>query len=548
MTLAFPSPEFDDAVAAVCHGEADEALCRALNELLRNDAAALDEYILRTELHSRLGSDEDLFVAANQLSSVETDTEEQGFLDGGDPDSAAKPKRSLWWAWGVAALLVLAALGVWQSGVREQAPDWQVGSQAVAMLDRTVRARWADAEGQPVAGDSLEPGWLTLESGLAQIVFYKGARLIVEGPAEIYLLAPNHVSVRKGKITADIPSQSSGFRIDGPHASVDATVANVGFEAEGSGTAVHVFAGQAAVRPRNASAEESVERGIGILVTETGDVQRIQPDGSAFASLYDFHAESSAALALRRDYWEVMGERLNQEESLLVRLDFEQASPSRWELPNLSQSSSVAEMASVIGCQWGRGRWPGKQAIEFQNVNDRVRLDVPGEYDSLTLSAWVRVQGLDRELNSLFMSDGFMEKSIHWLLRDDGVLGMTVVGDQPGDYQIVASPPVVELDDIGRWIHLAVVVDGRSRRVSHFVNGQEVDREALMIKPPYRVGPSELGNWSARGFPEDDPFMIRNFSGSMDEFCLFSRALEPEEIETLYQEGRPDLDLLAFRR
>jgi len=34
--------------------------------------------------------------------------------------------------------------------------------------------------------------------------------------------------------------------------------------------------------------------------------------------------------------------------------------------------------------------------------------------------------------------------------------------------------------------------------------------------------------------------MMRNFSGAMDEFCLFSRALDGTEIRTLYAEGKPE--------
>ena len=56
---------------------------------------------------------------------------------------------------------------------------------------------------------------------------------------------------------------------------------------------------------------------------------------------------------------------------------------------------------------------------------------------------------------------------------------------------------------------------------------------------PFRVGTAELGNWNGRGFPDNDPAMIRNFSGAMDEFCLFSRALPPSEIRALYSSNKP---------
>src|SRR5438067_6088341 len=67
MKLTFPSREFDEAVAAVCHGTSSDEQARALNELLRSNANARDEYILRAELHSRLASEPDLFPQANEV-------------------------------------------------------------------------------------------------------------------------------------------------------------------------------------------------------------------------------------------------------------------------------------------------------------------------------------------------------------------------------------------------------------------------------------------------------------------------------------------------
>jgi hypothetical protein len=152
------------------------------------------------------------------------------------------------------------------------------------------------------------------------------------------------------------------------------------------------------------------------------------------------------------------------------------------------------------------------------------------------------VKGLDRKINSLFMSDGFEAGTIHWLIRRDGVLGLTVIGAEPRNHQIVASPPVVTLEKFGMWLHLAVVLDASAQRVVHYVNGVPVSEKVLKIAPPFRAGAAELGNWNAKGFPENDPFMIRNFSGSMDEFCLFGRALNAEEIRTLYAQGKPQGD------
>jgi len=92
-------------------------------------------------------------------------------------------------------------------------------------------------------------------------------------------------------------------------------------------------------------------------------------------------------------------------------------------------------------------------------------------------------------------------------------------------------------------MQFAVVLDGQ--RATHYVNGFPVLESALKIGPPYRVGAAELGNWNAKGFPEKDPFMVRNFSGAMDEFCLFSRALSNREIRSLYSQGRPQPEAIS---
>jgi hypothetical protein len=92
---------------------------------------------------------------------------------------------------------------------------------------------------------------------------------------------------------------------------------------------------------------------------------------------------------------------------------------------------------------------------------------------------------------------------------------------------------------------LAVVLDGSAKQVVQYLNGVPVSQRPLKIAPPFRLGAAELGNWNAKGFPENDPFMIRNFSGAMDEFCLFSRALDAEEVRALYAQGKPQGDTLA---
>jgi hypothetical protein len=549
MMLSFPSPEFDDAVAAVCQGSAAEAEMLALNELLRSNPSARDEYLLRVELHTRLASDPDLFAqAANASANGRTPVinldDRRNVVS---PNSAVTTTRSsLLPVLALAACLVLMAMGVWSLWLRPPATRSGDTSSAVAMLTRVVDARWNQSTGPLRVGIALEPGWLRLESGLAQVVFYSGARVVIEGPAALQLVSPSEAVCHTGRLLAEVPQAARGFRLKTDQITVVDLGTAFGINAARGQTEVHVFQGKVELL-EGAAAKRSLAEGEAAAVQNGTPVRLMAASAAAFTSMLEFQQRSPASEAFRFEQWQFASAQLNQDPSLVVRLDFENLNGMDWTLRHAAEKNRSVPEATVVGCQRGEGRWREKQAIEFQSVNDRVRLAVPGEFGALTLSAWVCVKGLDREFNSLFMCDGFGAGTIHWLIRHDGVLGLTVFGPETGSLQITASPPVLALDQLGMWMHLAVVVDGKAGQVVHYVNGVQVSQHALKLGPPFRIGRAELGNWNARSGPNPAPNLIRNLSGALDEFVLFSRALTDVEIRDLFFNGGHQLQEVRRR-
>ena len=541
MSLSFPSPEFDHVVAAVCHGFATEAEMRSLNELLRANAGARDQYLFQVEIHSRLASNPDLFsqfqdnTASLGLPALKVGS--QGNVVPLNP-IRTPARRRLEVGLAVAACLVLIAgvIGaLWFKRSENRAT-----SAAVAMLTRTVDARWGPKTRSLRVDSALEPGTLQLESGLAQVVFYSGARLVIEGPAELRLVSANEAFCVSGRVLAEVPTPARGFRLRTSQLSVVDLGTSFGINASHSRTEVDVFKGKVELQPGKAG-EQSLAEGQAALVqgSELPQLMAANPEG--FAPMFEFQQRSLASEAVRYDQWRLSSTQLNPDPSLVLRFDFENLSDPDSALPNKAARTGQAEDGIIVGCQRAEGRWREKTALEFQSVNDRVRVAVPNEFRAMTLCVWVCLKGLDRDFNSLFMSDGFDPGTVHWLIRKDGVLGLTVFGPRFGKFQILASPPVPSLDNLGMWQHLAVVVDGRAQEVVHYVNGSPVSRHALKIGPPFRVGSAELGNWNARSGPNPEPSLIRNLSGSLDEFELFSRALSDVEIRKLYLKGKPEL-------
>jgi len=88
-----------------------------------------------------------------------------------------------------------------------------------------------------------------------------------------------------------------------------------------------------------------------------------------------------------------------------VYFDFEREPGWERTVANLARNAPVSSTASMIGCDWAEGRWPGKGGIEFNGSNKRLRLTVPGTYASLTFLAWIRVDRLLHREHSLAMTE-----------------------------------------------------------------------------------------------------------------------------------------------
>jgi hypothetical protein len=124
-----------------------------------------------------------------------------------------------------------------------------------------------------------------------------------------------------------------------------------------------------------------------------------------------------------------------------------------------------------------------------------------------TISSWAKYSVTDRihdarttcsqKIDANLVASGWRvqnrDGTVHWVIRKEGVLGLTVIGQDHRDFQIIANPPILTLDKLGMWTHLGMVLDGTGR-VVHYVDGEKVSEKALKIAPPFRLGPSESGN------------------------------------------------------
>jgi hypothetical protein len=255
---------------------------------------------------------------------------------------------------------------------------------------------------------------------------------------------------------------------------------------------------------------------------------------SAFAFSGDLSARVNESQRFAFENWQKAAAQWNNDADLLLRLDFQDGAGAR-SLRNTAARGQHIAAGTIVGGTWAAGRWPGKHALQFRSVSDRVRFNVPGEYKQLTLATWVQLHSLStrQSQSSICMSQGIEVGGIHWQVLHNGSLCLGVIASaRPDITDDYISPVVFTPERFGQWVHLAVTFDTAGNEVRHYVNGDLLSRHPL--KRPLILKPAlaELGNWlPSTNYRAGHP--VRNFVGCMDDFSLSTRALTDAEVSTL---------------
>jgi len=423
-------------------------------------------------------------------------------------------------------------------------------TNTIAMLTHGAGVVWSQGSGADLEiGALLDPGPLHLKSGVARIQFHSGASMTIEGPAEFELLTPQETRLHSGKLTAHVPQKARGFKVH----LADLTVTDLGTEfgvsqSPAQPPEVHVFEGEvelglpvaAGVTP---PAPQVLTNGQSVKV-QTGEVRPVPSNRPLFVSDNELFRRETTELQARHAAWRQANGGLDSDPAMLVHYNFEGIRTNN-RVANRARKAPKGTTGANVGADRAEGRWPGKSALEFKGPDDRVKLTVPGRHQSLTYMAWVRVDSLQNQNNSIALTERRKPGELHLQINRAGRLTMSVRQPPPPKDQkgpswdgVGSSKPVVSPDWLGRWVHLAAVYDGPGKMMSLYANGQLVGSKAIKKPLELELGAVELGNWSRRVTPTSTNTK-RDFNGRMDEFTLMGRALSADEINRQYELGKP---------
>jgi hypothetical protein len=506
--------KWHDIIQRWLAGTATDAEAAELQEALKSDGELRKLYLEYANLDAALET------AANDASMGRASVTKF-------PESAKgrKPERRRSWWIPAAAVAAIAAIASWYLFVSSDSAR----PAHLAVLSREAGAVWAEAAPQP--GQPLQSRWLKLRAGAAEVVFSRGARVLLEGPAEFRVVSDNTGFLKRGKLRAYVPASAHGFVVRGEKFYVtDKGTEFACAVPENGATEVHVFTGSVSIGNSGGAARD-LSAAQAARVNEAG-IQEIPARPGSFIRDEDF-ARLNAAAGSAEKGWKNRA-ALSGHPAALVHFDFEEGLAFR----NLARADHGPNATS---CEIAEGREPGTRALAFQGPDSRVRVTVPGEFNSLTLLAWVRVDGLRYPQHSLLMGDSEQPGEIHWYLTQSGKVSFAFIGPDQR-WRRMESTTAIRAQNSGSWHFLAATFDGTTATL--YLDGKPVGSSAFKDAGPLKLRTFEIGNWGGRpGMPlrastphaNSPSFYHRAFEGRMDEFAILSTALPAEEIRRLYE-------------
>ena len=505
-----------------------------------------------SELQERLDSDESARLKYASLARLDTELRDGGFEEEkviyfSEKQSAGVVKSPALWVLAAAIVALAAWVGILLNDGGDEAFS-QAPMNGVAVISAEAQAIWVTDKNRNLRqGVALEPGRLVLNSGLAQIDFYGGTSISLSGPAELELLSRDAAVLHRGRIKADVPPAARGFEIRVGEVVIEDLGTSFGLAADPESGAADlvVFDGEV----RTLAGEETPKsyfEGDSVHLNNGKSSPQAMDAAGEFPGIADVMAGAGDRDVSRYARWKEASLKRRLDERLIAYYDFEDLTNLSRRLPNRAANEGGADLdGGIVGARVADGRWPQKTGLDFRLEGDRVRFQIPGAFDNLSIYAWVRIDALDRQMNSLFLTDYYDPQEFHWQLSDLGRLHFASSPKGVEDlklhnrrfYSDVFWTPEMS----GQWFLLATTVDLEKQKVIHFINGEAVvcSGGTNMEKPlrKFRIGGADLGNWTKPIWPKGQ---LRTLNGRIDEFALFDAVLSPEEIRAIYEIGKPD--------
>lgn len=353
---------------------------------------------------------------------------------------------------------------------------------------------------------------IALTEGTIEILLNNNTRMVLEGPAELQLISDMNAFCSRGRLSVFVPPEAVGFEVTTPTVSIRDLGTEFVVDVSEERSELHVIQGRVEA---NAQSMEPLifTTGLGARINESGKFVRRSADLALFVTPEEMRRRAAASRKRENERARIVDERLAEDPSVVFHLDFEDRRGGE----------------KIVGCRRVSGHAPEHRALLFEKHRDVVSCPGSVETDSLTLLATVRVDGLPRTSQTLFTCRDFGRGAVQWQLARGGNIQILIGRGEKASALNFRTGKVLPPELYGTWIQLAVVLDGKGRTITHYLDGEPVARDTMDEPCRFHLSDMEIGNWTQK---ERTP-THRFFHGAIDGIVLFNRGLSPEEIKNL---------------
>ena len=260
-----------------------------------------------------------------------------------------------------------------------------------ATLRRAVDLKWANQSTARREGDVLPNGPLVFDEGVAEIDFFCGATLIVDGPAHLEIESDWSVRVAKGRLRANVPPAARGFIVKAAESEIVDLGTEFALEVDSDNARVEVIDGEVELRGGEHDGKH--------LLTGEGQSLRGTQGGSnlteGLSTVSDVRRRRQAAEAKQFESWKGHSDRMRTEDRLIAYYPIA-ASQSGRLVQNVSRRGRELDGQLVGPVGVASGRFGDEStALEFDRLGSRVRTRIDGEFGAFTFACWARIDSLE---------------------------------------------------------------------------------------------------------------------------------------------------------
>ncbi len=386
-------------------------------------------------------------------------------------------------------------------------------------------------------GRRLTAGTLRLPQGSVQMEFMSGAVVALDGPAELQIHSKEAATLISGAVSAHVPKRAQGFVINAPQAAIVDLGTEFGVRVTPSGVSeVEVLSGEVELSligdDGNTLSSQRVQEASRVRVNRDDD--ELQQVASGGKDLPVISGYDDAALGLSNEY----AARVRDDEPLVYwRFEEDNAERVRNEMGSVHFARLIGQGQSNenIRIENGYVRFQRSDVKRYLMTDDALQSFNENPY---SIEFWMKPDDLQHATCLGIFPESRLDPRIFlnvieivtdtFMIHEPGAVRFLHRTPPNGEYEIGKNAFSPGMCVPGQWHHVVAVKTFDAMEIH--INGQKVRQVVLPKGSVNSEGDFQIVVGQLTANEE-----WRQFSGAMDEFAVYGRALTSDEIAEHYR-------------